>query len=63
MSSPEAKFKIGDTDRLKSGGPVMTVVAVGPLRSGEPRFIRKWFASDTEEPLTSRSHPDLLMRH
>jgi uncharacterized protein YodC (DUF2158 family) len=42
-------FKVGDTVRLKSGSPLMTVVKVQPDNTNEPDVACTWF-SDDEEP-------------
>ncbi len=42
-------FKIGDTVRLKSGSPLMTVVDVRPDDTSEPNVACAWF-SDDEAP-------------
>ena len=38
-----ADFSIGDTVRLKSGGPLMTVEKTFSLEDGETRVRCKWF--------------------
>jgi uncharacterized protein YodC (DUF2158 family) len=42
-------FKVGDTVRLKSGSPLMTVINVGPDGPSEPNVACTWF-SDDEAP-------------
>jgi uncharacterized protein YodC (DUF2158 family) len=42
-------FKVGDTVRLKSGSPLMTVINVQPDDTSEPNVACAWF-SDDEEP-------------
>ncbi len=42
-------FKIGDTVRLKSGSPLMTVINVRPDETSEPNVACAWF-SDDEAP-------------
>jgi uncharacterized protein YodC (DUF2158 family) len=42
-------FKIGDTVRLKSGSPLMTVIDVRPDDTSEPNVACAWF-SDDEAP-------------
>jgi uncharacterized protein YodC (DUF2158 family) len=42
-------FKIGDTVRLKSGSPVMTVIKVQPDDASESNIACAWF-SDDEQP-------------
>jgi uncharacterized protein YodC (DUF2158 family) len=42
-------FKVGDTVRLKSGSPLMTVINVQPDDTTEPNVACAWF-SDDEEP-------------
>lgn len=37
-----SQFKVGDTVRLKSGGPVMTIVAIGQYRGSEKAECQ-WF--------------------
>lgn len=48
----EAKAKVGDVVRLKSGGPRMTVVDLGEYKgpSYEPLLGCQWFALDHNEP-------------
>jgi uncharacterized protein YodC (DUF2158 family) len=41
-------FKVGDTVRLKSGSPVMTVVKVQPDDTSESNVACVWFSSDEE---------------
>jgi uncharacterized protein YodC (DUF2158 family) len=42
-------FKVGDTVRLKSGSPLMTIINVRPNDTSEPNVACAWF-SDDEEP-------------
>jgi uncharacterized protein YodC (DUF2158 family) len=42
-------FKVGDTVRLKSGSPLMTVINVQPDDTSEPNVACAWI-SDDEEP-------------
>lgn len=43
-------FKIGDTVRLKSGGPLMTVTNVGTNNStGQPTIWTTWFDDKSVE--------------
>jgi uncharacterized protein YodC (DUF2158 family) len=42
-------FKVGDTVRLKSGSPLMTIIKVQPDDTSEPSVACTWF-SDDEEP-------------
>jgi uncharacterized protein YodC (DUF2158 family) len=42
-------LKVGDTVRLKSGSPLMTVIKVQPEDMSEPSVACTWF-SDDEEP-------------
>jgi uncharacterized protein YodC (DUF2158 family) len=42
-------FKVGDTVRLKSGSPLMTVINVVPDGPSEPNVACTWF-SDDEAP-------------
>jgi uncharacterized protein YodC (DUF2158 family) len=42
-------FKVGDTVRLKSGSPLMTIIKVQPDDASEPSVACAWF-SDDEEP-------------
>ena len=46
-----AEFKVGDTVRLKSGGPIMTVIRAGDVE-GEARVWCAWFADDNERKQT-----------
>jgi uncharacterized protein YodC (DUF2158 family) len=41
-------FKVGDTVRLKSGSPLMTVIKVQPDDAGEPNVACAWFSDDAE---------------
>ncbi len=43
-----AEFKIGDTVRLKSGGPLMTVTQAGNS-SGTPHVWTVWFDASGKE--------------
>lgn len=52
-----SQFKIGDTVRLKSGGPIMTVTAVGD-RLGTPTIWVSWF--DGMKPANDTFPPDAL---
>jgi uncharacterized protein YodC (DUF2158 family) len=45
------QFKIGDTVKLKSGGPLMTVEQSGDYL-GEPRVWCVWFAKDEKKDAT-----------
>jgi uncharacterized protein YodC (DUF2158 family) len=45
----QMSFKVGDTVRLKSGSPLMTVINVGPDGMSEPNVACTWF-SDDEAP-------------
>jgi uncharacterized protein YodC (DUF2158 family) len=52
-------FQIGDTVRLKSGGPRMTVHHVGrDAASGAPSVTCKWFFGS--DPKQADFHPDTL---
>jgi uncharacterized protein YodC (DUF2158 family) len=42
-------FKVGDTVRLKSGSPLMTIIKLQPDDASEPSVACAWF-SDDEEP-------------
>ena len=42
-------FKVGDTVRLKSGSPLMTVIKVQPDDTSDPNVACTWF-SDDEQP-------------
>jgi uncharacterized protein YodC (DUF2158 family) len=42
-------FKVGDTVRLKSGSPLMTIIKLQPDDASEPTVACAWF-SDDEEP-------------
>lgn len=41
-------YKVGDTVMLRSGGPVMTIIALDRLYDEDPELsaICSWFASD-----------------
>jgi uncharacterized protein YodC (DUF2158 family) len=41
-------FKVGDTVRLKSGSPVMTVIKVQPDDTSESNIACAWFSGDEE---------------
>jgi uncharacterized protein YodC (DUF2158 family) len=41
-------FKVGDTVRLKSGSPVMTVIKVQPDDTSESNVACAWFSGDEE---------------
>jgi uncharacterized protein YodC (DUF2158 family) len=41
-------FKVGDTVRLKSGSPLMTVVKVQPDDTSETNVACAWFSGDEE---------------
>jgi uncharacterized protein YodC (DUF2158 family) len=45
----QMSFKVGDTVRLKSGSPLMTVTNVQPDETSAPNVACIWF-SDDEEP-------------
>ena len=47
----EAKFKLGDLVKLKSGGPVMTVVEIieGYLTEVDARYYCVWFSGKKQE--------------
>jgi len=44
----QMSFKVGDTVRLKSGSPVMTVVKVQPDDTSESNVACAWFSGDEE---------------
>lgn len=48
-------FSIGDTVRLKSGGPVMTVIEFGELDDPNPYVHCSWFKSTNE--VTGQAFP------
>jgi uncharacterized protein YodC (DUF2158 family) len=43
------KFKVGDTVRLKSGGPLMTVSSLTTDFDGHPVVKTTWFDKDDRE--------------
>lgn len=58
---PNAKFQIGDTVRLKSSSPLMTVdriYLVSPTNSFEGYYRCVWFVGDTLK--SSDFHEDML---
>jgi uncharacterized protein YodC (DUF2158 family) len=44
----QMSFKVGDTVRLKSGSPVMTVIKVQPDDTSESNVACAWFSGDEE---------------
>ena len=42
-------FKVGDTVRLKSGGPLMTVTGIGNDRNKEQMIWTSWFVNNKED--------------
>lgn len=57
----QAKFKIGDTVRLKSGGPLMTVHTIGDYsasRGINPGLLCVWF--DNSKKIEDVFHPDAV---
>ena len=42
----DATFKVGDTVRLKSGGPIMTITAVDRPYDTDLQAFCTWFKSD-----------------
>lgn len=55
------QFKVGDNVRLKSGGPTMTVTAVGPDDTGTIWVSCSWF--DLLNPKNSSFPADALEAH
>jgi uncharacterized protein YodC (DUF2158 family) len=45
----EQQLKVGDTVRLKSGGPLMTVTGVGHDRNHKPMVWCSWFTDNKED--------------
>jgi uncharacterized protein YodC (DUF2158 family) len=45
----DPKFKIGDTVRLKSGGPLMTVSLIVQMRDGSHEAATTWFDGQGKE--------------
>lgn len=43
------KYKIGDTVRLKSGGPLMTVNSLTNDMDGRPIVLTTWFDKNEKE--------------
>lgn len=46
-------LKKGDTVRLKSGGPLMTVTYVGRSASGDPTVTCTWFDNNSDPKTTN----------
>ena len=55
-------LKVGDTVRLKSGGPVMTITSIGRMYETSPTIYAwcTWFKSDNEST-TQHFPPEALM--
>lgn len=48
-------LKVGDTVRLKSGGPAMTITELGTLASGGQLAYCTWFATaESKEPSSGK---------
>jgi uncharacterized protein YodC (DUF2158 family) len=42
-------FKVGDTVRLKSGGPLMTIESIAPYPGGGLRAFCVWFEKNEQK--------------
>lgn len=55
-------FKVGDTARPKSGGPLMTITGVGGDEDGQPVVWTVWFHDGKENqgyyPAAALAHDD-----
>jgi len=49
------RFSVGDTVRLKSGGPTMTMIELGEIDDPNPYVHCSWFKSSNE--VTSQGFP------
>ena len=57
-SESNQEFKVGDTVRLKSGGPLMTITIAN--YDGKRRFYCQWFTKDEDAARESYFPPDAL---
>jgi uncharacterized protein YodC (DUF2158 family) len=46
------QLKVGDTVRLNSGGPLMTVTGIGDQEGGRTLIWCSWFTNDKEDRAT-----------
>jgi uncharacterized protein YodC (DUF2158 family) len=59
MSDNTHNFKVGDTVRLNSGGPLMTVAKFVKMASGPDEIATTWFDTQGKEA-SGRYKPELL---
>jgi len=57
-SKSNQEFKVGDTVRLKSGGPLMTIMITN--YDGKRHFYCQWFTKDEDKVREGYFPPDSL---